>query len=502
MLLRTDPGWFVSLSPLGRRRLFRRFDIWRRPEQCIPDHRWNTCGLVAGRGYGKSAAIAHWINARVMAGREKLIALMAPTETRVAEVQIKSLIDYSAPGEAPNMYQGALVWPNGTQAFCFTPLRPGRARGSNFSLAWCTEFVDWDPKNREEAFKNVMLATRVGERRVIYDTTAKGRNELRTLLDSWNALNPCQHVQMHGTMFDNPLYDTAYLQGQWISYTGVRRAEELFGMSFSESEGAAWTQELFDRTRVASLPEGGLDWFCVAVDPAMSTYSTADETGICAGGRGRKDGHAYVTDDQTGKHRPEEWRKIVVDLADPRRAGPGGSRRGRVVIERKHAGELLSSTVKSEAETRGLRTRILARGEPWPPFDPGCVFIREQNTNLTKGTRAEGPAAETDAGRVHLVDPLYPERPAFADLEKECTTYVPDSGMRSPNRLDALVYLVIELRELRLDSPADHAAEARAAAAANAELQRRMAGAAPGAAYALPNAARGLVNGGGRRLGL
>lgn len=498
MLVHLDPSWFAGLSVAERLALSRAFDIWIRPEQRIPTHLWKTCGLVGGRGFGKSAVVATYINERVNAGLETHLALMAPTENRVNEVQIQSLIDYAPPGQAPERYQGGLVWPNGVKALAFTPEAPGRSRSENISLSWCTEIVDWSPAKREEAFDNLFTATRVGDSRMIWDSTAKGRNDLRAKLESWNRLNPRQHVLMHGTTFDNPLLTTPYLQGQWLSYTGVRRAEELFGMSFDEAEGAAWSQELFDRTRVAAIPESGLDWFYVAVDPATSTYNTADETGIVAGGRGRKNGHAYVLEDRTGKHTASEWKRIVVDLADPRKPGPYGSRRGRAVIERKHLGEAAAELIKSEAESRGLRTRILQRGETWPAFDGGCIFIREQNTNLSKGTRAEGPAAETDAGRVHLVDPHYPEQPAFADLETECTTYVPGVTKRSPNRLDALVYFVLEARELRLDSPADHAAEARAAAIANTELQKQLRSPAPALGL---GAASGLVAG-GRRFGL
>jgi phage terminase large subunit-like protein len=168
-----------------------------------------------------------------------------------------------------------------------------------------------------------------------------------------------------------------------------------------------------------------------------------------------------------------------------------------VVIERKHLGQAAAEVLRSNAITMGLRLRVLDRGEKWPAFDPGWVYVREQNTNLSKGTRAEGPAAETAAGRMHLVDPGYPDQGAFTQLENECTTYVDGARQRSPNRLDALVYLVIELRELRLDSTADHAADARVAA----DLSSRLAASVQ--APARSRVVSGLVSGGGRgRLGL
>jgi phage terminase large subunit-like protein len=500
-----DPSWLGTLSRAERVVLSRAFDVWIRPEQQIPTHLWKTLGMVGGRGFGKSAVVSRYVNERVMAGLELHVALMAPTEARTQEVQVRSLIDYAEPGQAPvpftRLKTAGLRWPNGVEAVFFTPEAPGRSRSENLSLTWCTELVDWKPSTRKEAFDNLFTATRVGEARLIWDSTAKGRNEVRTLLETWHNEDPHTHVIIPGTMFDNPLLDTPYLRSQWQLYGGVRRDEELGGMSFRESAGACWKQEYFDRTRVAELPPGGLEWFYVAVDPATSTYETADETGIVAGGRGRRDGHAYVTDDATGKHGPNEWGDISVDLADPRKPGPEGSRRGRLVIERKHLGDSAAFTIKSRAESKGLRTRVLGKDEPWPAFDGTCIFIREQNTNLSKGTRAEGPAAESDGGRAHLVDPGYPDQPRFADLEKECTTYVPGVTKRSPNRLDALVYLVIEIRELKLDSPPDHGAAAAQAIAMNKALADSLAR-AHGPSGRSADFHPALVGGGGGRMGL
>lgn len=490
--------WTTDLSDAEVAILPYCFDLWLRPEQLIPDHHWRTCGLTGGRGFGKSMTVARWINARVMAGRETLVAFMGPTEERVDLVQRDSLIDYAEPWQRPvKVGKLGLRWPNGVEAVGFTSEREGRSRSQNVSLSWCTEIVDWKAGTREEAFGNLYTATRVGEARVIWDSTAKGRNEVRTKLEGWNEMDPEQHVILPGTMFDNPLLSTAYLRSQWTSYSGVRREEELFGRSFREAGGALWKQAHLDATRVAAAPP--LVWICVAVDPATSTHDSSDETGIVVGGCGEDD-HAYATEDISGTYTPTEWGNLAVDRADPRKSGP---RRGRVVIERKHLGDNAAFTVKSCAESRGLRVRVLEREGPWPPFSNEWIYIREQNTNLSKGTRAEGPAAETENGRVHLVDPDFHERPRFADLEKELTTYVPGVTKRSPNRLDAFAYLVIELRGLKLDSQPDHAREAAAAARMHAELQStlRQGGQNAAAVGAALVAASGIVRG-GRRLGI
>lgn len=493
-LTQLDAAWLDALSDAEAAvTAWDLFDLWLRPEQHIPSHRWRTCGLSGGRGFGKTIGVARYVNERVLAGLESHIALMAPTEDRVDEVQIEALINYAAPWARPERHRGGLRWPNGVEAVVFTPEAPGRSRSENISLCWLTELVDWKPGTREEAFANIYTATRIGEARVIWDSTAKGRNEVRTKLEEWAEADPEQHVILPGAMFDNPLLSTAYLRSQWSLYAGVRRDEELFGRSFRESAGALWKQAYFDASRVTEAP--ALEWTMVTVDPATSTDESADETGIMAGGRGR-DGHAYVTVDASGKWGPNEWGDRAVDLANPARQGAG-----RIGIERKKIGDNAAFVIKSRAENRGLRTRMIGKDEPWPPWDPTCIFIREYNPQESKGARAEGPAAETEAGRAHLVDPD-PAAPRFADLEKECTTYVPGATKRSPNRLDAFAYLVTELRELRLDSPPDRAREALAAQTMNAALDARLRGGPVLPGRVVSSLVGAGASGTGRRMGL
>lgn len=483
-LTHVQPGWSERMSDAELVGMMQAFG-WDRADQHIPTHRWRTCGLTGGRGFGKTRAIARYINAHVRAGLSRHVALAAPTEDRAREIQVAALILYADPDFVPVESKGGLLWPNGVRAMLFSSEAPEAPRGENIALTWCTELVAWKPSTRAEFWSNLSKATRIDEERILWDSTAKGRNEVRAALEDDHRDDPRAHVLLPGTMFDNPLLSTQYLRSEWRGTHGAKRDEELLGASFRESEGAAWTQKMLDETRVYEAPE--LDWMCVAVDPATSTDASADETGICVGGRGF-DGHAYVLQDLTGKHKAGAWAALALAHADPRQPGP---KRGRIVIERKHMGDAASEVLRSNAVTMGLRLRVLDRGEAWPAFNREWVYVREQNTNLSKGTRAEGPAAETAAGRMHLVDPGYPDAGAFTQLENECTTYVDGVRQRSPNRLDALVYLVIELRELRLDSTADHVADARVAA----DLSQRLAASVPAPAQSR------LVSGLGARAG-
>jgi phage terminase large subunit-like protein len=465
MLAHCAPDWIERVAPTPRARALLPwcYDLWLRPDQRIPRHHWRTFGFDGGRGFGKTWAIGIEINRRVQRGEETCILLAAPTELRIQQVQIKALVETAPPWFMPEPLptrEGlGLVWPNGVKAFGRTPEVPDQPRGDNASLTWLTEIVAWNPTTREEFYNNITTATRVGREQVIWDSTSKGRNEILTKLRSAAARDPHANVVVGGTMFSNVLLSIPYLRSEWEKYSGVRREEEILGRHFDEADGASWRQLWLDRTRVDLHP--ALEWECIGLDPAQSVNEGSDLTGIVRGGRA-KDGHAYVLEDRSGKYRPEEWGDIVVSMCR--------GRGGRVVVERNHIGDQATFTIRSRAESVQMLVRVIGKDDPWPPLDSRCIHVREVISRESKGARAEGPAAETEAGRVHLVG-------EFPELEREMVTYVPERGMRSPNRFDAAVFAITELRELARERPrGDASAEIQAAAQAQARLTHTITG--------------------------
>jgi len=451
------PGFAESLTAAERFVLPWMHDLSLRPRQRWPEFAWRSIGYTAGRGWGKSHGVACNVNADVESGRAESVALMGPTLDRVAEVQIDFLIATSPPWFRAERYNDTVRWPNGVVAEVFTPEEPERPRSGNFDLAWLCEIVGWAPSTRLQAIKNITTATRLGPRaRYVYDTTSQGRNDAIEFLDAKHVEDPTRHLLVNGTTFDNPLLSETYLRDVCTTYTGQALLEELLGLRFAAAEGALFSQTTIDRLRVAKAPPAELD--LVAVDPALSARTTADEVGIIRGRRGR--GHCYVTHDLSGHHAPEDWSRIVVDQCVDGAAG--------VVIERNHAGDLARHAIISEARTRGLGVVLLEKAEPWPERRAGVIFVRDVHATQSKGTRAVGPAAETSHGRVHMVG-------THAQLERELTTFVPGERVKSPNRYDAHNYLVAELAGLMSAEAPDARADVRASAEAAAEVSRRAA---------------------------
>ena len=466
-----DPVFLASLTDAERLVLPHMIEAWQRPDQILPTHAWRYLTAIAGRGWGKSFVFAHEINRRVQRGEAKSIALMASTEPRTDEICNEFLVSTSPPWFKAERYAGGVVWPNGARAYAFTPEAPEVPRGGNFDLSWLCELVAWPATRmqdgvtmRKAAFDNVTTATRVGRAQVLIDTTSKGRNEVTSHLLELNRRDPKNYPRISGSMFDNFMLSDAYLRAELIKYPpGKRREEEVNGAVYEEAEGALWEQGWIDVSRRGAAPE--LETELVACDPGLSTYATADDTGIVRAGLAN--GHVYITRDLSRKCKPEEWGDILIEQCLTGCAG--------IIIERNRGGDLLIANIRARAAFRAAKDGITIQvheleddGKPFPRREPGVILVRQIKTQDTKETRAYAPASHTEAGCVHIVGRMQA-------LEDEMTTWIPGAS-RSPNRLDAAVYVVLELSGLDRNQPrVEPKAHVMQTIAAGRELNARLA---------------------------
>ncbi len=459
MSLQVAPAWVLahlapefldSLTVRERLVLAHMPDVWLRPEQRIPRGPFRTLGFSGARGWGKTYAVASEINRGVEAGDYRSIALLGPNDERVDEVMVHSLIDMAPPWFRPERYRGNLRWPNGVIAEAFTAEQPDGPRGGNFDLSWLCEIVGWQHTTRDEAFSNVFLATRVGCAKLLYDTTSRGQNSVILALRKMHEQDPAQHLYRSGTTFDNPLLPRGYLRSVCASYPkdSRRYREEIMGEVFTESAGALWEQKWLDENRRAIAPSDPV-LVLVAVDPAISTREGADPTGMIKGSLGR-DGHCYVTSDDSGRMGPSQWVQKAIDHCAHDASG--------LVVERNRGAQVNTDLIRAHAGPRGFEVTILEKDAPFPRRVPGRIFIREMWAASSKHSRGEGPADLGRAGRVHHVG-------AFPELEYELTSWEPGVGL-SPNRLDAHAYLIGELSGITRPAAVDASGDVRAAAAA------------------------------------
>lgn len=196
-----------------------------------------------------------------------------------------------------------------------------------------------------------------------------------------------------------------------LSYEEIEQAKNdlpprvfkmLYLAEFTEIEGALWTWEMIENTRVMEVPE--FVRVCIPVDPAVTKNDDSDETGIIPVAKGI-DGHFYVIGDYTGKYTPAETARRIGQAYEDKKAD-------KVVAEVNNGGDYIKEVI------------TLVGGEM--PYE-------DVHAARGKFTRAEPIALMYSQGRVHHVG-------RYHKLEDEMTTWAPNTGAKSPNRIDSLVW--------------------------------------------------------------
>ncbi|MEM9178943.1 MAG: ATP-binding protein, partial [Pseudomonadota bacterium] len=198
------------------------------------------------------------------------------------------------------------------------------------------------------------------------------------------------------------------------AYAGTALArQELFGELLEDLDGALWRRSDLDRNRVATPPDRFED-VIVAIDPPTTSHSHSDACGIIVAGTSRAAGFdekVFILADASARGlTPNDWAARAVALA----VAQGAS---RIVAEANQGGEM-------------LRTVLESAGCPVP--------IALRHARLGKRARAAPVAALYAQGRVAHVG-------RFDALEDEMCRFGTDGMVRSPDRVDALVWAVTSL---------------------------------------------------------
>jgi predicted phage terminase large subunit-like protein len=381
-----------------------------RPEQLPPPGDWSTWLILSGRGSGKTRAGAEWVRALAEAASVARIALVGPTaaDTRDTMLEGESGLLSLCPNSRRPLYESSkrrLTWPNGVQATLFSSEEPERLRGPQFGAAWCDELCAW--RNVNATWDNLQFGLRLGKRpRQVITTTPKPIALLRDLVK-----RDGQDVRItRGRTEDNAANLAPSFLSQIVKrYQGTRLGrQELNAEILEDVPGALWTRDLIEETRRDRSAIPSMQRIVVAIDPAVSTSESSDQTGLVVAGRGA-DGDAYVLEDHSGKYQPVEWARRAVALYRKWSAD-------RIVAEANQGGQMVETTVRT--------------------VDPN-VSLKLVHASRGKITRAEPISALFEQNRAHLAG-------TFPELEDQLCTYAAGSS-GSPDRLDAMVWALTEL---------------------------------------------------------
>lgn len=420
------------------------WSVWARPDQLPPEGDWRVWVLSAGRGAGKTRSGAEWVRKKGPQRRVGMLVAANPRDARDFMLEGRSgVLTISPPGEAPKYEPSKLLltWPNGAVAHVRSAEDPDSLRGPSLDWAWVDELTKY--KYPESTWDNLRFSLR------------EGVNPQTVITTTPRPLPLFKKIVGHGPLTTRPLIKgTAiapristfrnqanlapeFLEEMIDTYLGTTLGEqELMALLVEDVEGALWKSAMIEVDRLLPEPGGGRwlrnafgflvpGWLrfsevAVGIDPPGSETT---ECGIVvAASDADTNRGGYVLDDRSTTGSPGVWAKASIRAYHDWQAD-------FVVVERNFGGDMVENTIRTVEswEENGV---LYPSGQD--------VRVVEVTASRGKAVRAQPIVGKYEQHRVHHLG-------RFALLEAEMTTWVPDSGQDSPNRLDALVWALTRL---------------------------------------------------------
>ncbi len=209
--------------------------------------------------------------------------------------------------------------------------------------------------------------------------------------------------------------DPAYIAGLKLM-PKAKRARFFEGTFSGDSSDALWTRAVIDNARLFIRDEGELPDFkrvVIAIDPAISSETGSNETGVIAGAIDGP-GQGYVLADGSGVYKPDEWARAAIHLYHYYKAD-------RIVAEANQGGEMVQEVIHAQNPNIPVKLVKASRG---------------------KYIRAEPVAALYARGRIRHVG-------EFQELEDQMCVFTSDFDRKqegySHKGVHAVVWCMTEL---------------------------------------------------------
>jgi len=397
-----------SLSQKEAEALLYDWSFWARPNQLPPDLDWYIWLLLSGRGFGKTRAGNEQVIKWAKSGASP-IALVGQTKADVRDTIIEigdsSILKISPPWFMPEYEPSKrrLTWPNGVLGIIYSGDEPDQLRGPQHAKALVDELCKF--KYPQDTWDNLMFGLRVGdEPQAVVTTTPRPISTLKQIAADSKTVISSGH-----TLENAANLPPSFLKYVLEKYGGTRLGrQELEGKILDDNPNALWQRVWLDKLRLREHPP--LLRIVVGVDPEATNTETSAETGIIVAGIANVGDklHGYVLDDLSIRASPSSWATAAI-------TGYHKHMADRIIGEVNNGGDMVDNTIHSVEKS--------------VPFKP-------VHASRGKEIRAEPISALYEQGRVHHVG-------FFPELEDQLCDWVP--GMKSPDRLDALVWALTEL---------------------------------------------------------
>lgn len=334
---------------------------------------------------------------------------------------------------------------NGSRVMCYSSEYPRSIEGEEFHLYWVDEVAEvmgaggdqciWRKRaepgirligDKNEPIRKIITGTPEATELIIdlHESTEK-----YPAAYSWSQLATRDNIENLDEVMVEQMYDQADENSDFY------RAK-LEGELILESPNALLSETDFSTIRVSVgedrfLHPEQMDIVAMAVDASHADDKKSDECGIIIGGK--KDRHAYVFADASMRGGPKAWGERIIEglIAFPEI--------DQIAVED-------DKSLVIEVVERVLRDELRRIGRP-------VKVIPMPHQNKSKKVRAEPVAVEYQLK--HVLHAPSQRRPGWGlqRYEQQWKSWNPKTAKKSPDRVDAGVYLVtfLLLRGYRRD---------------------------------------------------
>lgn len=373
-----------------------------RKNQLPPPDPWYIWLILAGRGFGKTRAASELVKSWGETGKYKRIALIGNTISEVMHVMLNGesgILSISQKNKGIKFLPSKkmITWPSGAVATFYSAEKYDQLRGPQFDAAWIDEISKFS--HPKEVFDQLSFSLRLGnDPKIVITTTPKSIKFLRDLINRKDvSISRGTSIENKANLAPSFLTQIEYLKGTPLE------AQEIYGEIVDVDQNALWTWDDISSAQKSSPQE--FSRIIISVDPAISSSSHSDETGIIVAGLDC--GNIYILNDSSMLATPDLWIAKVVELYKYYNAD-------LVVIEKNAGGNLLETAIHSIEKN---------------------VRIKMVFATKSKRERAAPVALLYKKGKIFHTK-------QFTTLESQMTA---SKISNSPDRLDALVWAVKEL---------------------------------------------------------
>jgi predicted phage terminase large subunit-like protein len=249
-----------------------------RPPQIIPENNsWTTCGVMAGRGFGKTKMGAEWSWWKAWENPNRYGAIIAPTRYDAQAVCIEGPagILNCCPRELISAYNKSelkITFANGSTLQGFSASEPDRLRGPQHHFAWCDELAAWE--NPDDTWDMLQFGMRLGDHpQTIWTTTPRPIPLVRKLIVLPSSL------LIRGSTYENKENLPQSFFDSLNQYKGTKIGrQELLGELLDAEEGGIIKREwinLWPRSR----PLPPFQEIMVSFDTAFTEKTRSKKSG-------------------------------------------------------------------------------------------------------------------------------------------------------------------------------------------------------------------------------